>query len=94
MEHIEGIKRMVDRQLALKEKEAAQKKKEVESLFEERARVHLKIHGKVQGVFFRAFVESKAIELKLAGRVQNKEDGVVEVVAEGEKSALEKLIEH
>lgn len=93
MTHVEGIKRMVDRQLEEGKKEDERKRKETSSLFAERSRVHLIINGKVQGVFFRAFIEKEADKLKLAGFVQNKEDGTVEVVAEGEKSALEELIE-
>jgi acylphosphatase len=50
------------------------------------------IHGHVQGVFFRASVESWAGELSVNGYVRNRPDDVVEVVAEGEKPQLEKLI--
>lgn len=92
MAHIEGIKRMIDRQQEEAKKSEVRKQKELESLFAERARVHLKITGKVQGVFFRSFVEKVANDLQLAGYVKNQEDGSVEVVAEGEKPALEELI--
>ncbi|MCR4393502.1 MAG: acylphosphatase [Dehalococcoidales bacterium] len=57
-------------------------------------RIHAIIHGRVQGVFFRAFVAQKARELNINGFVRNLPSGVdVEVVAEGEKKQLEKLIE-
>ena len=92
MNHIEGLKRMIDRQLEQGKQEEELKRKETASLFAERSRVHLVIKGKVQGVFFRAFIEKTADELKLAGFVRNKEDGTVEVVTEGEKPALEQLI--
>ncbi len=92
MAYVEGIKRMIDRQHEEAKKSEVRKQKELESLFAERARVHLKIVGKVQGVFFRAFVEKAANDLQLAGYVKNQEDGSVEVVAEGEKPALEQLI--
>jgi acylphosphatase len=52
------------------------------------------IRGRVQGVFFRAFVERHAIELKLGGYARNMPDGTVEVRAEGERANLEKLLEY
>jgi acylphosphatase len=56
-------------------------------------RVHLIIHGDVQGVFFRDFVNKTANILKLKGWVRNAPEGTVEVVAEGEKENLNELIE-
>jgi len=51
------------------------------------------VHGYVQGVFFRAFVSRKAAELSLTGYVRNLPGGEsVEVVAEGERKQLEKLL--
>jgi acylphosphatase len=52
------------------------------------------VRGHVQGVFYRASVESWAEELKLAGYVRNRPDGTVEVRVEGERQKLEKLVEH
>jgi acylphosphatase len=52
------------------------------------------VRGRVHGVYYRAFVESWAEELNLAGYVCNKPDGTVEVKAEGERPKLEKLVEH
>jgi acylphosphatase len=52
------------------------------------------VRGRVQGVFFRAFVESRAAELKLTGYVRNRPDGTVEVRVEGERRQLEKLVEY
>jgi acylphosphatase len=52
------------------------------------------VHGRVQGVFFRAAVETWAEELNLAGFVRNLPSETVEVVAEGERPNLEKLVEH
>jgi len=52
------------------------------------------VRGRVHGVFFRAFVESRAEELKLTGYVRNRPDGTVEVRAEGERQNLEKLAEN
>ena len=52
------------------------------------------VSGRVHGVFFRAFVESRAVELHLTGYVRNLPDGTVEVKAEGERERLEKLVEY
>ena len=50
------------------------------------------VYGRVQGVFFRAFVSRCARELGLTGYVRNLPDGAVEILAEGERRQLEKLI--
>lgn len=55
-------------------------------------RLVLKIYGRVQGVFFRANTQKEAIRLGLLGEVRNTDDGCVEVVAEGERAKLEKLL--
>lgn len=57
------------------------------------ARLHLRVKGDVQGVFFRANTKDKADELKVTGWVRNCRDGSVECVAEGEKEKLEELTE-
>lgn len=46
------------------------------------------ITGKVQGVFYRVSARDKATELGLTGFAQNKEDGCVHVVVEGEEDRL------
>ena len=52
-------------------------------------------HGRVQGVNYRAFVLAKASQLKLTGFVHNLADGQsVEVIAEGPKANLGKLISY
>jgi acylphosphatase len=56
-------------------------------------RVHLVIHGRVQGVFYRASAREKAMELGLTGWVKNRVDKTVEIVAEGERKKLDALIE-
>jgi acylphosphatase len=56
------------------------------------ARVHLRIYGQVQGVFFRASTESEARRLGVTGWVRNRPDGSVEAVAEGPKADLENLL--
>ena len=52
---------------------------------EDQVRVHLKILGHVQGVFFRNSTQEKAIRLGLRGWVRNCSDGSVETVAEGKR---------
>jgi acylphosphatase len=51
------------------------------------------VSGRVQGVGFRYFVEDAAVRLGLEGAVWNRRDGGVEVLARGERSALELLLE-
>ena len=50
------------------------------------------VTGQVQGVFFRDSTRQVANELKLTGGVRNLRDGRVEVLAAGEKAAIESLI--
>ena len=88
---IEGLKRMIDRQLEQGKKEEEIKKEEVVSLFSERARVHIVVHGKVQGVFFRDFAKKAADELGLTGWVRNT-NNEVELVGEGDKRRLRELV--
>lgn len=56
------------------------------------ARLHAIVEGRVQGVSFRYFVEQNAIALGLTGWVRNCWDGTVEVMAEGDRQALDKLL--
>jgi len=53
--------------------------------------MHAFVSGRVQGVWFRSFVQERALELKLVGFVKNLRDGRVEVVAEGSFDKLELL---
>jgi len=54
-------------------------------------RLHALVQGRVQGVGFRAFVIDRAAALDLTGWVRNTYGGDVEVTAEGERQALERL---
>lgn len=56
------------------------------------ARVHAIVEGRVQGVGFRYFVQENAIQVGLVGWVRNRWNGAVELVAEGERGNLNKLI--
>ena len=56
--------------------------------------VRATVCGRVQGVFFRSFVEEHAQPLGLRGYVRNLPSGDVEVVAEGERERVKKLVEY
>jgi acylphosphatase len=51
------------------------------------------VHGHVQGVGFRWWTRSRALELGLTGYAANKADGRVQVVAQGTREACEKLLD-
>ena len=51
------------------------------------------MHGCVQGVGFRFFVQREAQRLGLVGSVRNQADSTVEVVAQGEEERLDQFIE-
>src|SRR5262249_13154645 len=59
---------------------------------EERERLTASVRGHVQGVGFRWWVRSRALELGLTGSASNLEDGRVEVVAEGPRAACATLL--
>ena len=53
------------------------------------------VHGRVQGVYFRAFVKDHAKALGLKGYVRNLSGGrAIEVWAEGEKRKLSELLDY
>jgi len=56
-------------------------------------RLRLVIRGRVQGVWYRASAADRAGELGLTGWVSNHPDGAVELVAEGGREALDRLLE-
>lgn len=56
------------------------------------ARLDAWIHGRVQGVWYRASTQTEAQRLGLTGWVRNRVDGSVELCAEGERSTLEALL--
>jgi acylphosphatase len=53
---------------------------------------HVRVTGRVQGVFFRAWTRDQAGALGVAGWVRNCPDGRVEAHVEGEADAVEQLI--
>ena len=58
-----------------------------------KARAHVFVSGRVQGVFFRSETRSHAERSNVKGWVRNAPDGRVEAVFEGEKEEVEALIE-
>ncbi len=54
--------------------------------------VNVTVHGRVQGVYYRAFARRRATELGLTGYARNLPDGTVEVRAEGDREQLHQLI--
>lgn len=57
-----------------------------------KARAHIFVSGRVQGVFFRDHTQRWASSLNLTGWVKNIRDGRVEALAEGDKEKIEELI--
>jgi acylphosphatase len=58
----------------------------------EQRRLEAQVYGQVQGVGYRYFARQVARRLNLQGYVRNRADRSVEVVAEGEKRALDQLL--
>lgn len=50
------------------------------------------VHGRVQGVFFRDSMRRLAQQHRVNGWVENRWDGTVEAVLEGEKEAVDRLV--
>jgi acylphosphatase len=50
------------------------------------------VRGRVQGVGFRWWARARALELGLVGSATNLADGRVQVVAEGDRGACERLL--
>ena len=53
----------------------------------------LRIHGEVQGVFYRAWSVETARSLGLRGWVRNRRDGSVEMVVRGEDETVRQFVE-
>lgn len=59
---------------------------------EEKARAHLIVSGRVQGVWYRAETRKAADTFGVCGWVRNRRDGTVEAVAEGDRTNVISLI--
>ncbi len=58
----------------------------------ELARLHAVVYGHVQGVNFRTATRRQGHALGVSGWVRNLPDGAVEVLAEGQRSSLQQLL--
>lgn len=56
-------------------------------------RIHVFITGKVQGVYFRKSMKTKAEQNRVNGWVKNLKDGRVEAVIEGESKNVDLTLE-
>ena len=54
---------------------------------------HVRVTGRVQGVFYRAWAQSQARELGVSGWIRNCPDGSVEAHLGGEENCVERMIE-
>ena len=55
--------------------------------------IKIVVSGKVQGVFYREFVQKSAIKLGVEGSAQNQEDGTVVIYACAISEALDDFID-
>jgi len=55
-------------------------------------RAHVRISGRVQGVFYRSTARDRAEQLGLTGWVRNTSDGKVEAMFEGEETAIRDMV--
>lgn len=56
--------------------------------------VRITVYGNVQGVGYREHVQKFAQQFRVAGTIQNAEDGSVLIYASGATEALDDLIDH
>lgn len=56
-------------------------------------RAHVRVHGLVQGVFFRVEARDRARSLDVSGWVRNLPDGAVEAVFEGDDPQVESMVD-
>jgi acylphosphatase len=55
--------------------------------------VHVRIEGRVQGVYFRDYTRREALKLGIDGWVRNASDGSVEAVVSGPEKAVEAMLD-
>ena len=60
---------------------------------EDKARAHVIISGRVQGVFFRMETQQAAESYGVCGWVKNRRDGRVEAIFEGDADCVDRMIE-
>jgi acylphosphatase len=54
---------------------------------------HVRVIGRVQGVFYRAWAQGHARELGVSGWIRNCPDGSVEAHLGGEETAVDRMVE-
>ena len=54
--------------------------------------VHIRIEGRVQGVFYRAWTQSTALSLGLTGWVRNRQDRSVEAIFQGPSEVVDNML--
>lgn len=54
--------------------------------------IHVTIHGRVQGVGYRAWMAREASRLGLSGWVRNRQDGTVEATIGGDPDGVAELL--
>jgi acylphosphatase len=60
---------------------------------ENKVRAHVQVKGRVQGVFFRAFIKEGADSNSVTGWVRNMHEGTLEAVLEGPEESVKKTID-
>lgn len=60
---------------------------------DEIVRIHAWVHGRVQAVGFRAYVQQTAMQIGVTGWVRNVGYDTVEVLAEGTKVQIERFLQ-
>lgn len=55
-------------------------------------RLRIRVEGRVQGVFYRASTQSKALELGLSGWVKNGPDNSVLMEVQGQNEVVAKMV--
>lgn len=58
-----------------------------------KARAHVVISGRVQGVFFRAHTRDIATKFNVNGWVKNRDDGKVEALLEGDEENVKAVLD-
>lgn len=54
--------------------------------------VRVRVHGRVQGVWYRGTARTEAQRLDLSGWVRNRADGTVELLLQGAAAAVEAML--